>query len=95
MYKYIYFLLYTHQLKYLQKANSYMQTNLVLIPDPHILLKGFHSHLISGLFGESQAFQTRCLCILERIFDFNTYKDNVRQNNSKFWCVPVPQKLAK
>lgn len=30
-----------------------MQTNLALTPHPHILFEGFHSHLISGLFGWS------------------------------------------
>lgn len=74
MYNYTYFLLYTHQLQYLQKANVYIQNDLAFIPHPTSYLKV----LFLACLGEIQKFQKRYLYILDRILDFNTYKDKYK-----------------
>lgn len=75
MYNYTYFLLYTHQLQYLQKANVYVQNDLAFIPHPTSYSKVFPPTLFLACLGEIQEFQKRYLYILDRILDSNTHKD--------------------
>lgn len=77
MYNYTYFLLYTRQLQYLQKANVYIQNDLAFIPHPSYS-KVFPPTLFLAYLGEIQEFQKRYLYILDRVLDFNTYKDKYK-----------------
>lgn len=78
MYNYTYFLLYTHQLQYLQKVNVYIQNDLAFIPHPTSFSKGFLPTLFLACVGEIQELKKRYLYILDRILDFNTYKDKYK-----------------
>lgn len=79
MYNNTNFLLYTHQLQYLQKANVYIQNDLAFIPHPTSYSKVFPPTLFLACLGEIQEFQKRYLLyILDRILDFNTYKDKYK-----------------
>lgn len=55
MYNYTYFLLYAHQLQYLQKANVYIQNDLAFIPHPTSYWKAFPPTLfLACLVGVSE-----------------------------------------